>query len=129
MVSFSGLCSLMNFPSYRRFIFCQMSFSRIHTRLAEVQLSLSCSKGQVSRETCYPPPAYSKLHAIFICLLRPAHSVLSLHKNSTLWHLMNKIIPWLEYTFGRGRTQKISSCPCAQISSVGYHSISVPVSN
>lgn len=99
--------------------FCQMSFSRMHIRLAEVQLSLSCSKGQVSREipASHPQPTPNFMQFLF-AFLWPAIPILSLHKNSTLWHLMNKIIPWPEYTFGRG-TQRTFNCPCTQISSRG----------
>lgn len=108
--------------------FCQMNFSRMDIRLAEVQLSLSCSKGQVSRDS---PATHPQLTPNFMQFLFaffwPAIPVLSLHKNSTLWHLMNKITTWPEYTFGRRRTQKTFSCLIS--SSMGHHSISVPISN
>lgn len=112
MVSFSGLCSLMNFPSYWRLYLCQMSFSRMHVSLAEVQLSLSCSKGWVSGETPagHPQPTPNLMQFLWPFWL--AKPVSSLHKNSTLWHLINKRTPWPEYTFGRKRTQKTSSHPC-----------------
>lgn len=102
----------------------------MHTKLAEVQLSLSCSKGQVSRETpdTHPQPTPNFMQFLF-AFFWPANSVQSLHKNSTLWHLMNIITPWPEYTCTGGKMQKTPSCLHTQISSVGHHSISVPISN
>ena len=116
-VSFSGLSSLMNFPSYQRLDLCQMSSSRKHISLAEVQLSLSCSKGWVSGETpaIHPQPT-PNLMQFLLAFSWPAKPVLSLHKNSTLWHLINKRTPWPGYTFVRKGTQKTSSHPCIHIS-------------
>lgn len=105
-------------------------------------ISLGCTQGllrfsflfhavkakSAGRLATHPQPTPNFMQFLF-AFFWPANSVLSLHKNSTLWHLMNKITPWPGSTFGRGRTQKISSCPCTKISSVGNHSISVPISN
>lgn len=46
MVSFSGLCSLMNFSSYRHLCLCQMSFSRMHISLAEVHFLFHAAKAK-----------------------------------------------------------------------------------
>lgn len=77
--------------------FRQMRFAKRHIRLVEVQLTLLCSKGQVSRETpaTHPQPAADFMQFSF-AFFWPAIPILSLHKNSTLWHLMNKTTPWPE---------------------------------
>ena len=78
--------------------FRQMRFAKRHMRLVEVQLTLTCSKGQVSRETpaTEPQPAADFMQFSF-AFFWPAIPILSLHKNSTLWHLMNKTTPWPEH--------------------------------
>lgn len=78
--------------------FCKMRFAKKHIRLVEVQLTLSGSKGQVSRETpaTHPQPAADFIQFSF-AFFWPAIPFLSIHKNSTLWHLMNKTTPWPEH--------------------------------
>ena len=78
--------------------FRQMRFAKRHIRLVEVQLTLLCSKGQVSRETpaTHPQPAADFMQFSF-AFFWPAIPILSLHKNSILWHLMNKTTPWPEH--------------------------------
>lgn len=123
VVSSSGLRSLMNFPSHRRLCLCQRSFSRMHISLAEAQLPLSCSKGQVSRgaPAIRPQPTLILMQFLF-AFFWSASLALSLYRNATLWHLMNKITPWPEYCFGKEMTQKTPNLPWTCIFLVGHHS-------
>lgn len=79
----------------------------MHISLAEAELPLSCSKGQVSREApiIHPQPTPNLMQFLF-GFFWPANPALSLHKNATLWHLMNKITPWPEYRFGKENDPK-----------------------
>lgn len=126
MVSFSGLCSLMNFPSYGRFIFLS---TEILQNVHAARWGSGFPFTQQRPGQCGLLPPILSLHQTSCNFYSPSSGQLTQCKNSTLWHLRNKITSWPEYTFGRGMTQNTPSCPWTQISSVGHHSISVHISN
>lgn len=67
-------------------------------------------KAKPAGRHCHPAQLTPNFIQFLFAFFGPAILALSWHKNSALWHLMNKITSWPESACTLGRIPKTSSC-------------------
>lgn len=88
--------------------------TQVSLRLAFV-FHEAAPKAESAGRHCHPPESASNFMQFLFLSFGLANLAQSWHKNSTLWHLMNKITPWPESAYTLGRIPKTSSCLCSTL--------------